>query len=178
MVKTNNYVTETNYIDSEHYGITKEELQALNERDLKELEERVPMTGAEKRALRKWVASGHSWRESPGSRYICDLGMDFLDVYRADHEIAAAIRGMTPEQKVAYIKEYTGYVDPTPEELERMEAIRKTPSYVSTRYEKLMRQLFILWDFLAEEGLYTEAKEYLEEHMDDELPMPFSFILD
>lgn len=69
------------------------------------------MTPAEKRALRKWVASGHSAAESPGSKYICDIGMDFLDVYRADHEIAAAIRGMTRAEKTAYIKEYTGYVD-------------------------------------------------------------------
>jgi hypothetical protein len=37
--------------------------------------------------------------------------MDFLDVYRADHEIAAAIRGITRVEKTAYIKEYTGYVD-------------------------------------------------------------------
>ena len=70
------------------------------------------MTPAEKRALRKWVASGHSAAESPGSKYICDIGMDFLDVYRADHEIAAAIRGMTRAEKTAYIKEYTGYGSP------------------------------------------------------------------
>lgn len=166
------------YTEPEHCQLTKDELQALNERDLEELEQKVSMTACEKRALRKWVASGHSWRESPGSRYICDIGMDFLDVYRADHEIAAAIRGMTHEQKTAYIKEYTGYKDPAPEELERMDAVRNTPLYVSKRYERLARQLFILWDYLAEEGLYSEAKEYLEEHMDDDIPLPFSFILD
>ena len=33
-------------------------------------------------------------------------------------------------------------------------------------------------DYLAEEGLYAEAKEYLEEHMDEDIPLPFSFILD
>jgi hypothetical protein len=104
--------------------------------------------------------------------------MDFLDVYRADHEIAAAIRGMTRAEKTAYIKEYTGYVDPTPEELERMDAIRNTPAYVQKKYEKLVRQVFLLWDFLAEEGLWHEAKEYLEDHKDDEIPIDFSFVLE
>ena len=135
------------------------------------------MTPAEKRALRRWVASGHSVYESPGSRYICDLGMDFLDVYRADHEIAAAIRGKTKAEKEAYIKEYTGYVDPTPEEIERMDAIKNTPAYVQKKYEDLARQMFILWDFLAEEGIWGEAKQYMEDHKDDEYPVDFSFIL-
>ena len=94
-----------------HCRYTEEELRDIRARELDDYESRVPMTPAEKRALRKWVASGHSAAESPGSKYICDIGMDFLDVYRADHEIAAAIRGMTRAEKTAYIKEYTGYVD-------------------------------------------------------------------
>lgn len=166
------------YADPEHYRFSKKEIRSLNVRALEEYELRVPMTPAEKRALRKWVASGHSVGESPGSKYICDIGMDFLDVYRADHEIAAAIRGKTKAEKIAYIKEYTGYVDPTPEELERMDAIRNTPVYVQKKYEKLSRKLFLLWEFLAVEGLCQEAREYLEEHKDEEMPMDFSFILE
>lgn len=161
-----------------HCRYTEEELRDIRARELDDYESRVPMTPAEKRALRKWVATGHSAAESPGSKYICDIGMDFLDVYRADHEIAAAIRGMTRAEKTAYIKEYTGYVDPTPEELERMDAIRNTPAYVQKKYEKLVRQVFLLWDFLAEEGLWHEAKEYLEDHKDDEIPIDFSFVLE
>ena len=161
-----------------HCRYTEEELRDIRARELDDYESRVPMTPAEKRALRKWVASGHSAAESPGSKYICDIGTDFLDVYRADHEIAAAIRGMTRAEKTAYIKEYTGYVDPTPEELERMDAIRNTPAYVQKKYEKLVRQVFLLWDFLAEEGLWHEAKEYLEDHKDDEIPIDFSFVLE
>ena len=166
------------YADPEHYRFSGKEIRSLNVRALEEYELRVPMTPAEKRALRKWVASGHSVGESPGSKYICDIGMDFLDVYRADHEIAAAIRGKTKAEKIAYIKEYTGYVDPTPEELERMDAIRNTPVYVQKKYEKLSRKLFLLWEFLAVEGLCQEAREYLEEHKDEEMPMDFSFILE
>jgi hypothetical protein len=166
------------YADPEHYRFSEKEIRSLNVRALEEYELRVPMTPAEKRALRKWVASGHSVGESPGSKYICDIGMDFLDVYRADHEIAAAIRGKTKAEKIAYIKEYTGYVDSTPEELERMDAIRNTPVYVQKKYEKLSRKLFLLWEFLAVEGLCQEAREYLEEHKDEEMPMDFSFILE
>lgn len=156
---------------------SEEELQVLHERELEGLEQRVPMNAAERKALRKWVASGHSCWESPGSRYICDLGMDFLDVYRADREIAAATRGMTPRQKEAYIKEYTGYKEPTPDELQLMDAIRNTPAYVSSRYEKLAHKLRVLRDYIEEKGLDREAGEYLEAHLDDKEPLPFSFIL-
>ena len=163
--------------DDPKYSYEEARIRAMNFRDLAELEEKVPLTASEKRALRKWVASGHSWRESPGSRYVCDIGMDFLQVYRTDHEIAAATRGMTPEEKVAYIKEYTGYTDPTPEELERTEAVKATPVYVQKKYEEMYRKMFLLWRYLAEEGLWNEASEYLEEHKDDEMPFDFSFIL-
>ena len=81
-------------------------------------------------------------------------------------------------QRYAEIKEYTGYVDPTPEELERMDAIRNTPVYVQKKYETLSRKLFLLWEFLATEGLCQEAREYLEDHKDEEMPMDFSFILE
>ena len=118
-----------------------------------------------------------SWRESPGSRYVCDLGMDFLDVYRIDHEIAVATRGMTPAEKEVYIKEYTGYTDPTPEERERYEAVKSTPEYVQKKYAEIYRRMLLLWRYLAEEGLWNEATEYLEEHKDDEMPLDFSFIL-
>ena len=177
MARKHKHNPDTYFACPMHCRPAKEELQVLHERELEDFERKVSMTVAEKKALRKWVASGHSLKENPGSKYICDLGMAFLDVYRADHDIAERTRGMTPAQKVAYIKEYTGYTELTPEELERMEAIRHTPAYVSERYEKLARQMLVLWDFLAGEGLYTEAKEYLEEHMDDDVPMPFSFIL-
>ena len=126
------------YADPENYQFSEDEIRSLNARALEDYELRVPMTPAEKRALRKWVASGHSVSESPGSKYICDLGMDF----------------------------------------ERMDAIRNTPVYVQKKYETLSRKLFLLWEFLATEGLCQEAREYLEDHKDEEMPMDFSFILE
>ena len=163
--------------DDPRFTYEEARIRAMNARDLAELEEKVPLTAPEKRALRKWVASGHSWRENPGSRYVCDFGMDFLEVYRIDHEIAAATRGMTPAEKEAYIKEYTGYTDPTPEERERYEAVKTTPVYVQKKYAELYRRIHVLWRYLVEEGLWDEAAEYLEEHKDDEMPLDFSFIL-
>ena len=58
------------------------------------------------------------------------------------------------------------------------DAVRNTPVYVQKKYEKLSRKLFLLWEFLAAEGLCQEAREYLEDHKDDEMPMDFSFILE
>ena len=72
------------------------------------------MTPYERRLLRKWVISGHSPRENPGSRYICLSGSepyDFLDVYRMDREIRRDTKGMSAEQKEAYLKAYTGWID-------------------------------------------------------------------
>ena len=62
--------------------------------------------------------------------------------------------------------------------IERMDAIRNTPVYVQKKYETLSRKLFLLWEFLATEGLCQEAREYLEDHKDEEVPMDFSFILE
>ena len=181
MAKEYHFNYDAFYEDPEGFQFDEEDIGYLNVRELESYEQKVPMTASEKRALRKWVAQGHSVRESPVSKYICipDSGRyDFLDVYRMDHEISAAIRGKSRAEKEAYIKEYTGYQDPTPEELERMDAVKNTPVYVQRKYEKLCRQVFQLWDFLAEEGLWNDAKEYLEEHKDDDIPIEFSFILD
>lgn len=162
----------------EGYQLTEAELRELNARELEQFEQKVPMTASEKKALRKWVALGHSLRESPGSRYVIDIGMDFLDVYRTDHEIAAAVRGKTPAEKEAYIKEYIGYTEPSPVERERFEAIEATPAYVQKKYEKLYRQMLLLEDYLDEKGLWSDAQKYLENHTEDEIPTDFSFILE
>ena len=47
----------------------------------------------------------------------------------------------------------------------------QTPEPVKKTIERLQRKIFYLFMFLGEQDLYTEAKEYLEEHMDE--PTPF-----
>ena len=79
---------ETFYRDPERFTFTEDDIMYWNLRELKNYEFDVPMTPAEKRALRKWVASGHSVHEPRGSRYVFTSGdQDFLDVYRMDREL-------------------------------------------------------------------------------------------
>jgi hypothetical protein len=81
--------------------------------ELEHYEQTVPMTPAEKRALRKWVAAGNSVSEDPGSRYVCSDGcyppMDFLAVYRLDKELDKALKGKSKTEKEHYLKDYLGY---------------------------------------------------------------------
>ena len=96
------------------YVFTPDDIAYLNAMELERYEREVPMTSYEKRLLRKWVMSGHSPRENPGSQYICMTGSepyDFLDVYRMDREIRRAMKGMNQPEKEAYLKEYMGWTD-------------------------------------------------------------------
>jgi len=84
------------------------------------------MTPYEKRALRRWVASGHSVMEAPPSRYACIHCCypppSFLDVYREDKQLDAATRGMTKSEKASYLKEYVGFPEESAEERAQREA--------------------------------------------------------
>ena len=103
---------ETFYMDPERYTFTEDDIMYWNLRELKNYEFDVPMTPAEKRALRKWVASGHSVHEPRGSRYVFTSGdQDFLDVYRMDREIRRELRGKTKAEREKYLKEYMGWSD-------------------------------------------------------------------
>ena len=51
---------------------------------------------------------------APRNNHICLSGSepyDFLDVYRMDREIRRDTKGMSAEQKTAYLKAYTGWTD-------------------------------------------------------------------
>lgn len=154
---------------------TEEELQDWNQRELLNYEAKVPMTPAEKRVLRKWVGSGHSVYENPDSRYICLNGAwpppDFLSVYRMDKEIRKALKGKTKAERMAYLKSYTGYDDEPYEEREKKEASEKSPEQFKEQIRKLKRELFHIWDFIGQEGLWSEAQEYMERNRNE--PMPF-----
>ncbi|MCD8104313.1 MAG: hypothetical protein LUF35_04760 [Lachnospiraceae bacterium] len=90
-------------IDGREYTFTPDEIQEMYQEQLEEFESKTQMTPAEKRALRKWVASGHSINDNPGSRYVCLGGIypppDFLSVYRMDRELKQALKGKTKEEK-------------------------------------------------------------------------------
>lgn len=127
-------------------------------------------TPKERKLLRRWVASGHSVYENPGSRYICDQypPLDYLDVYRQDQEIKAALEGKSPAEAELYLKEYMGYETVLPEET----TYRQKKS-AREHIHDLEHELFFLWEYLCSEGLWNEAKEYLEEHEQDEIPFGY-----
>lgn len=154
-----------------------DELQKLNEEELADYERKVPMSPAEKRALRKWVSEGHSVMEHPESRYICTYGMypppDFLAIYRMDKEIKADLRGKSKAERLAYLKEFVGYEDETPEEKQWRQDAANTPEPVKEYIRQLERKEYYLLAFLQQEGLFFEAEKYLEENMDE--PSPFEF---
>lgn len=162
--------------DLEGYPFTKDDIMYLNLQELEKYEQKVPMTPAEKRSLRKWVASGHSVHEQPGSRYVPDpYGQDFLDIYRMDKEIGQAIRGTTDAEKERYLKDYIGYTDDEPDRIPEEKALKcayeKTPDKIRNLFRRKNRELFYIWMFLSAEGLQEEAEEYLVEKMDS--PIPF-----
>ncbi len=100
--------------DPDGYKFTPDDIAYSNAMDLERYEREVPMTYYEKTLLRKWVMSGHSPYENPGSRYLCLTGSepyDFLTVHRMDKEIRRDMKGMSKEEQKAYLMEYMGWTD-------------------------------------------------------------------
>ena len=102
------------YADPEKYVFTPDDIAYSNAMELEKYEQEVPMTYYEKTLLRKWVISGHSPRENPGSKYLCLTGSepyDFLTVHRMDKEIRRDMKGMSKAEQKAYLMEYMGWTD-------------------------------------------------------------------
>lgn len=160
------------------HRFSKEDIDKLNKRELNDYEQRVRMNDTERDALRRWVSSGHSVHEHPGSRYVCLYGAcpppDFLDVYRMDQAFDAALKDKTDAEKRTYLMNYFGWDDDesteTKEQEEMRSAYSQTPPVVLKRIRTLKRELFYLWMFLSSEGLYEEAREYVEDNKDEEVP--------
>ena len=160
--------------DPERYVFTKDDVAYSNAMELEKYEQETPMTPYEKRALRRWVASGHSVMETPPSRYACIHCCypppSFLDVYREDKQLDAATRGMTKSEKASYLKEYVGFPEESAEERAQREANQhlheQTPEAAREVIRTLQRKIFYLSTFLAEQGLSSEAEDYLSDHMD------------
>ena len=161
--------------DPEHYEFTPEDIAYSNAMELEKYEEETPMTPYEKRALRRWVASGHSVMEPPPSKYACVYPSYplpcFLDVYRTDKELDVATKGMSKSQKISYLKEYVGFED-EPEDVrkerEANELLHKnTPEAVQEKIRLLQRELFYTHEYLISKGLWSEAKSFVYDRMDE-----------
>jgi len=131
-----------------------------------------PMTAYERRLVRNWVKEGNSVYGCRQSRYYGESAhpMEFLEVYRMDRSIDKDLQGKTPREREAYLKDLLGYQEEPAEEKELREAKAKTPEPVNAHIRKLERELFHIWAFIMEEGLYLEASEYVNEHKDEETP--------
>ena len=131
------------------------------------------MSSYERRILRNWVRSGHSVYDTVESRYLPGPSyppMDFLDAYRLDRELSENMKGMTIAEKNSYLKSYTGYEEPPAEVIAMNEAKKNTPKLIEDRVRHLERELFHLWEYIWQEGLGDEAREFMEEHKDEEIP--------
>ena len=131
-----------------------------------------PMTPYEHRLVRKWVKEGNSVYGCTQSRYYGESAypMEFLEVYRSDRAIDKELQGKTPQERETYLKDLLGYQEETAEEKELREAKDATPGPVNAHIRKLERELFHIWAFIIEEGLCSEAMEYVNEHRDEESP--------
>ena len=160
--------------DPEQYVFTKDDIAYSNAIELKKYEQDTPMTPYEKRALRRWVASGHSVMEAPPSKYACIHCCypppSFLDVYREDKQLDAATKGMSAAEKASYLKTYVGFSEESDEERTQREENQRlhdqTPETVREIIRHLQRKIFYLSKFLTEQGMSSEAEKYLKDHMD------------
>lgn len=151
----------------------KAELQELFWREYEEYIAVTPMTRYERKLLRDWVGSCHSVYHDPGSRYLPDrcYEIPFLDAYREDREIAKVTRGMTADERSAYIRNiYLGWDDPSPEEIAGHGEECSVPENLQKYLRRIARETYYLWSFIWQEGLREEALEFIEEHKDQETP--------
>ena len=149
------------------------EANALHWEEFRKYTEANTMSRYERKLLRDWVRSGHSVHETVQSKYLPGPTYpprDFLEMYRFDRELAEDMVGMTCTEKDAYLKACIGWNDPTPEELSMEEAREHTPGLIRDRIRRLERDLFNLWQFVAEEGMLDEAKGYVEGRRDEAIP--------
>ena len=107
--------------------------------------------------------------------HCCYPQPSFLDVYREDKHLDEATKGMTKEEKTAYLKDYIGFIDEPEEERIRREENKRlheqTPEAAREVIRKLQRKIFYLYMFLADQGLAFEADDFIEKHMGS--PAPF-----
>ena len=138
--------------------------------EYKEYIEKYPLSGYERRLLRGWVKEGHSVYETVESAYLPGPAyppMDFIGAYRLDRELREDMKGMTRNEKEKYLKDYTGYEDvPEKKEEPAEEKLQRATKHI----QELEHELFYLWNYLGQEGLWSEAKAYLEDYEDEDIP--------
>lgn len=141
----------------------REYIQEVNEKYLKE----TPMSPKERRALKRWLREGHCAFEPCDSPYLPGPAYppyDFLDCYRLNEIVERETAGMDDEAKTGYLRGMWG-LNKKPETSEKP---AKAIDDVHTKTRRLGKYLMLLRDYLMQEALWDEAKEYIAEHEDEE----------
>lgn len=80
------------------------------------------------------------------------------------------LKGRFKAERERYLKEYIGYFDPPEEALESL-AWKRLPEPIKDLIRKSEREVFYLSMFMAQEGLWAEAQEFLNNNMDKPIPL-------
>lgn len=150
----------------------KEIAQSYYWQEYREYISETPMTPHERRVLREWVGKCHSVYDAPVSRFLTDLcyPRPFLEAYREEQEIKNALRKKTGNEREEWLKEYMVFETLSKDELELNAAKAATPEMIKDQVRSIRRELLHLWEFIWSEGLGEKAKEFVEEHKDEETP--------
>lgn len=139
--------------------------------EFREYTARNSLTGYERRILWDWIRSSHGVYNTAGHGYLPrPTGPHPIDAHGLDWELPEDMEGIARDEKDAYLKPYTVYGDPAPERAAINNAGRTPLDLTGTRNRCLGRELFHLWEFVWQEGLGNEAREFVDERKSDEIP--------
>ncbi|MCD8300182.1 MAG: hypothetical protein LUC41_03295 [Clostridiales bacterium] len=118
------------------------------------------VTHEEKRILRKWVESGHSVYDSPGSPFIKNTSRDsFLETYRRDKKIM----GMIHWQVISKQEDLR-------EKMDRYCTMEEELRIVDDYADSLEYEMRALNDFLTEKGIAEECWQYVQSRVRVAIP--------
>jgi hypothetical protein len=80
--------------DPEHYHFTEDDNAYINAMELDRYEASTPMTPAEKRALRRWVSSGHSVTDAP----LQNIPVRTVNILRRISSMSTGLTGRSTEK--------------------------------------------------------------------------------
>ena len=135
-----------------------EKRQLYLEKELEEYEKVTPMTSIERELLHEWVADGNSVHEN-GCYAVWEgnTPIDFLDVYRWDKE----------ERDTDAM---TGRLEFSLHGIPLQEMKTGTFQRIQDENRRIRRELGHLWEFIWSEGLGEDAREFMNDHKDEETP--------
>lgn len=141
--------------------------------EFREYTARNSLSGYERRILWDWIRSCHGVHNTAGPGYpprpACPQ-MDPSDARGLDWELTEDMKEIARDERNAYLKPYIGYGNHSPEQAAMNSSRRTTPDLTGSRTRRLERELFHLWEFIWQEGLGSEAREFVDERRSDETP--------